>query len=106
MPLVVEPLEVVELSEVVVQGHPRSPLPIFNLVVEFFHWHTPKLLNGLKLESKLKTSEKQGVGAHSLACNTLKGRGACWSSEMGLRRVTSINYSHGLAQNQHKVVSA
>jgi hypothetical protein len=28
------------------------------------------------------------------------GRGACWSSGMGLEKVTSINYSHGPAQNQ------
>jgi len=27
------------------------------------------------------------------------GRGACWSFKMGLGRVTSINYSHGPAQN-------
>jgi hypothetical protein len=64
------------------------------------------LLNGLKCESKLKTVKKQGVEAHSMAHNTLKGRGVCWSSGMGLGRVTSINYSHGPAQNQHKVVSA
>jgi len=69
-------------------------------------WRTPKLLNGLKCESKLKTTEEQRVGAHSLAHNTLKGRAACWRSGMGLGRVTSINYSHGPTQNQHKVLSA
>ncbi len=68
--------------------------------------HTPKLLNGLKCESKLKATKKQGVGPCSLACNILKGRGACWNSGMGLGRMTSINYSHGPAQNQHKVVNA
>jgi hypothetical protein len=40
-------------------------------------WHTPKLLNGFKCESKLKTSEEQEVGARSLACNTLRGKGVC-----------------------------
>jgi hypothetical protein len=35
-------------------------------------WRTPKLLKGLKCESKLN-SEKQGVEARSLACNTLRG---------------------------------
>jgi hypothetical protein len=35
-----------------------------------------------------------------------RGRGACWSFGMGLWRMTSINYSHGPTQNQHKVVSA
>jgi hypothetical protein len=69
-------------------------------------WRTPKLFNGFKCESKLKIVEKQRIGAHSLACNTLRGRRACWSSEMGLGRVTSINYSHEPAQNQHKVVNA
>jgi hypothetical protein len=69
-------------------------------------WHTPKLLNGHKCESKLKTTKKEGVEAHSLAHSILKGKRACWSSGMGLGRVTSINYSHGPAQNQHKVVSA
>ncbi len=34
-------------------------------------WRTPKLLNGLKCESKLKTMKEQRVEAHSLACNTL-----------------------------------
>jgi len=67
---------------------------------------TPKFLNGFKCESKLKATEKQGVGARSLARSTLRGRGACWSSKMGLGKVTSINYSHRLAQNQHKAVSA
>jgi hypothetical protein len=60
----------------------------------------------IKCESKLKTVEKQGVGARSLARSTLRGKRACWSSRMGLGRVTSINYSHGPAQNQHKVVNA
>jgi hypothetical protein len=36
-------------------------------------WHVPKLLNGLKCESKLKIAEEQGVGACSLACSTLEG---------------------------------
>jgi len=35
-----------------------------------------------------------------------RGRGACWSFGMGLRRVDKFNYSHGHAQNQHEMVSA
>jgi len=31
----------------------------------------------IKCESKLKTVEKQGVGAHSLAHSTLRGKRAC-----------------------------
>jgi len=61
-------------------------------------WCTPKLLNGFKCESKLKTTEEQGVGACSLAHSTLwGGRGACWNSGIGLVRVTSINYSCGFS---------
>jgi hypothetical protein len=36
-----------------------------------------------------------------------KGRGACWSSEMGTRTSDKlINYSHGPAQTNNKLVSA
>jgi len=31
----------------------------------------PKLLDKLKCEYEVKTTEEQGVGARSLACNTL-----------------------------------
>ncbi len=37
----------------------------------------------------MKTIEESRVGARSLARNTFEGRGACWSSGMGLRRMTS-----------------
>jgi len=39
--------------------------------------------------------EKGGVGARSLAHNTLRGRRACWSSGMGLERVDKL---HSLAR--------
>jgi hypothetical protein len=48
--------------------------------------------------------EGEGIGACSLAHNTLKGRGACWSSGMRLGRVNKFTHSHGLAHNSHKVV--
>ncbi len=54
-----------------------------------------QLLIRLKSESKYKTTERGGVGACSLAHNTLKGRGACWNSGMGLRRVDKL---HSLTQ--------
>jgi len=38
-----------------------------------------------------KTTEEGGVGARSLAHNTLRGRGACWSSRMGLGRVDKLH---------------
>ncbi len=49
----------------------------------------PKLLNRLKCESKMKTTEKSKVAACSLACSTLRGKRACWSFEMGLGRMTT-----------------
>jgi hypothetical protein len=36
----------------------------------------------------------------------LRGRGACWSSGMGLGRIDKLIHSHGPACNPHKVVSA
>jgi len=50
-----------------------------------------QLFARLKNESKYKTTEGGGVGAHSLAHNTLRGKGACWSSRMGLRRVDKLH---------------
>jgi len=37
-----------------------------------------------------KQRKKEGVGARSLAHNTSRGRGACWSSGMGLGRVDKL----------------
>jgi hypothetical protein len=42
--------------------------------------------------------KKQEVGADSLARSTLGVKGCAGAPEWGLGRVTSINYSHGLAQ--------
>jgi len=50
-----------------------------------------QLLEGLKSESKYKTVEGGGVGAHTLAHNTLKGGRACWSSGMGLGKVDKFH---------------
>jgi hypothetical protein len=49
----------------------QSLLHHFHLICT--NWHTPRLLNGLKCESRLKTVEKQKIEAHSLARNTLRG---------------------------------
>jgi hypothetical protein len=65
-----------------------------------------QLLEGLKCESKWKTTEEGRVGARSLTHNTLRGRGACWTSGMGLGRIDKLTHSHGPAHNPHKVVSA
>jgi hypothetical protein len=50
-----------------------------------------QLLKGLKSESKYKTTKSEGVKARSLAHNTLRGKGACWSFEMGLKRVNKLH---------------
>jgi len=50
-----------------------------------------QLLEGFKSESKYKTAEGGGVEACSLVHNTLRGRRACWSSEMGLGRVDKLH---------------
>jgi hypothetical protein len=50
-----------------------------------------QLLKGLKSESKYKIAEGGGVGARFLAHNTLRGKGACWSSGMGLGRVDKLH---------------
>jgi hypothetical protein len=65
-----------------------------------------QLLEGLKCESKWKAAEERGVGTRSLVHHTLKGRGACWSSGVGLGRVDKLIHSHEPAHNPHKVVSA
>ncbi len=51
-------------------------------------------------------AERVGTQSHSLAHNTWRGRGACWSSGMGLGRSDQLIHSHGPAHNPHKVVSA
>jgi hypothetical protein len=60
-----------------------------------------QFLEGLKCESKWKTAEEGGVGTRSLVHNTLRGRGACWSSRMGLGRIDKLIHSHGPAHNPH-----
>jgi hypothetical protein len=66
-------------------------------------WHAPKLLDRLKCECKMKTTEDQRIGACSLACSTLKGREVCWSSGIGLGEWQAFNHSHGSAQTKQQV---
>jgi hypothetical protein len=72
-------------------GH---PFPMFFLTTfkscKLIMTHS-QLIKGPKCGSKWNTSEEGGVGAHSLVHNTLKGRGACWSSGMGLGRVDKLH---------------
>jgi len=46
---------------------------------------------GSNVSPSRKTMEEGGVGARSLTHNTLRGRGACWSFGMGLRRVDKLH---------------
>jgi hypothetical protein len=55
---------------------------------------------------QVKDSRRRRSGTRSLAHNTLRGRGVCWSSGMGLGRIDKLIHSHGPAHNPHKVVSA
>jgi hypothetical protein len=51
----------------------------------------------------MKTS-KEIVGIHSLICNILGVRGACWSSKMGTRMSGKwVNYSYGPTQTKQQV---
>jgi hypothetical protein len=51
-------------------------------------------------------AEGVGTWSRSLTHNTWRGRGACWSSGIGLGRCDKLIHSHGPTQNPHKVVSA
>ncbi len=51
----------------------------------------------------MKTLEEQGVGARSLARSTLGVERCAGASGWGLGRMTSINYSYGLAQTKQQV---
>jgi hypothetical protein len=61
-------------------------LPHGNFRFTKLTWNAPKFLDRLQLESKVETSKKLGVEA----CSTFRGRRACWSSDMGLGKMTSL----------------
>jgi hypothetical protein len=48
----------------------------------------------------MKTSKEQGVGERSMARSTLGVEGHAGAFGWGLGRMTSINYSYGLAQTK------
>jgi hypothetical protein len=74
-----------------------ASLYYFVLFYIFLYYHFviflthSQLLEGLKSESKYKIAEGGGIKARSLAHNTLRGREACWSSEMGLGRINKLH---------------
>ncbi len=55
---------------------------------------------------KMKTSEGEGVGVRSLACNTSRVQGCVGASGWGLGRLTSKSITHtGLHKPNNKLVS-
>jgi hypothetical protein len=62
--------------------------------------HIHKLLERLKCEFKNETIE-EGVGVGSLAHNTLRVKGACQSSGMGIKMSEKwVNYSYETTQTK------
>jgi len=58
--------------------------------IQRFITDTLPTLQRAQMWAQVKSSGKGGVGAHSLAHNPLRGRGAGWSFEMGLGRVDKL----------------
>jgi hypothetical protein len=66
----------------------------------------PSSLMDSTVNPKVKTSERKGVKPRSLARSTSGVEGACWSSEIKLRRLTSNSITHtGLHKPNNKLVS-
>jgi len=82
----------VNLSTHLLSIHPKLPTYLPAYLFKMIYWHTPKLFDRLKRESKMKTSEEQGVGNMFPGSQHFGGRRACWSSKMGLGKMTK-NYS-------------
>jgi hypothetical protein len=70
-------------------------------------WRTPKFFDGLIASPKVKTTEGERVGAHSLACNTSGVEGHVGVSGWGLGKLTSNSITHtDLHKPNNKLVSA
>jgi hypothetical protein len=52
---------------------------------------------------KMKTTEGEGVGVHSLVHNTSGVEGCAKAPKWGLGRLKAINYSHELTQIKQQV---
>ncbi len=63
----------------------------FKHTLDFPRMTHSKLLEGLKCESKFKTTEERGIEARSLAHSSLRGIGSCWISGMGLGRADKLH---------------
>jgi hypothetical protein len=58
--------------------------------VKYILMHSNSLKDS-NVSPKQKIAEEGGVGARSRAHSTLRGKGACWSSGMGLKRVDKLH---------------
>jgi hypothetical protein len=81
---------------------------MFQPALEFFiHCQVDAPLNFLKdlnASPKVKTTEVEGVGIHSVIHNISKVRWVCWNFGMGIRTSDKwVNYSYGPAQTNQQV---
>jgi len=71
------------------------------------NWRTPKLLDGFNYEPKGEDIGRRKSWGVLLGSQHFKGRGVCWSSEMGLRKLISNSLTHiNLHKPNNKLVSA
>ncbi len=66
------------------------------------HLHTPKLLGRFKMS--LNRGKVRSSGHTPWLSALFRGRGACWSSEMGLGKLT-INFTHSCKPTQNQQTS-
>ncbi len=67
-------------------------------------WCTPKLLDGFNYESKGEDNKRRRSWSVLLSSQHFGGIGACWSFEMGIRKIDKqVNYSHRPTQTKLQV---
>ncbi len=70
-------------------------------------WRTPKFLDRFNYESKGENNERKKSWGALSSSHHFGGRGACWSSEMGLQRLKKNSIIHRcLYKPNNKLVSA
>jgi hypothetical protein len=53
---------------------------------------------------KMKTTKNEGIGVHSLGCNTLGVKGGCWSLKIKIKLSDKqVHYSYGPTQTKQQV---
>jgi hypothetical protein len=77
-----------------------TPIPLNLKERGIGYWHAPKFLVRPKLGLSYSIAELWGTLGTFPTLSTRRGRGACWSSRIGLRRVTSFTYLLEPASNQ------